>query len=175
MRAELINANDMVYRMKEMLIRIIGEDIELKFTLSEQDLPVRVDAGQIEQVLINLACNARDAMFNGGVLHIKTKSVKLNEKSTQTKCSFDSGRYVLISVTDSGSGMDDVTRQNLFEPFFTTKAFGKGTGLGLAIVHGIIMQHRGHIDVKCKNGEGSTFEIYLPVDSADMEAESVDP
>jgi PAS domain S-box-containing protein len=163
MRPEHINVNDIVYRMKEMLPRIIGEGIELKFTLSEQDLPLRVDAGQIEQVLINLAGNARDAMLNGGVLHIKTKSVTLNERSIQTKSSIDPGRYVLISVTDSGSGMDDVTRQKLFEPFFTTKDNGKGTGLGLAIVHGIIMQHRGHINVESKKGEGSTFEIYLPV------------
>jgi PAS domain S-box-containing protein len=163
MRPEHINVNDIVYRMKEMLPRIIGEGIELKFTLLEQDLPLRVDAGQIEQVLINLAGNARDAMLNGGVLHIKTKSVTLNERSIQTKSSIDPGRYVLISVTDSGSGMDDVTRQKLFEPFFTTKDNGKGTGLGLAIVHGIIMQHRGHINVESKKGEGSTFEIYLPV------------
>ncbi len=162
-RPELINVNDMVYRMKEMLIRIIGEEIELKFTLSEQDLSVRVDAGQIEQVLMNLASNARDAMLKGGVLHIKTKSVTLNEKSIQTKSSVDPGQYVLISVTDSGSGMDDATRQNLFEPFFTTKDNGKGTGLGLAIVHGIIMQNGGHINVESKKGEGSTFEIYLPV------------
>jgi PAS domain S-box-containing protein len=162
MRAELINVNDIVYRVKEMLVRIVGEYIELKFTLSEQDLPARVDTGQIEQVLMNLASNARDAMFNGGVLHIKTKSVTLNEKSAQKKSSVDPGRYVLISVTDSGSGMDDATRDNLFEPFFTTKEAGKGTGLGLAIVHGIIMRHGGHINVKGKNGKGSTFEVYLP-------------
>jgi signal transduction histidine kinase len=142
---------------------MIGEEIELKCTLAEQDLFIRAEAGQIEQVLMNLASNARDAMVDGGALHIKTQQVRLNEKSIQTKSSVDPGRYVLISVKDSGAGMDDVVRQNLFEPFFTTKEIGKGTGLGLAIVHGIIMQHRGHVAVKSRKGEGSTFEIYLPV------------
>ena len=121
------------------------------------------DSGQIEQVLMNLATNARDAMPNGGKLTIQTDIVELDSEFIKTNGYGEIGTYVIISVSDTGIGMDKETQERIFEPFFTTKEVGKGTGLGLSIVYGIIKQHRGYITVESKPCKGATFRIYLPV------------
>jgi len=129
------------------------------------------DAGQIEQVLMNFATNARDAMPDGGYLFIETEEVTLNEEAVRIHQFGGPGTYAAITVTDSGTGMDERTRERIFDPFFTTKEAGKGTGLGLAIAYGIIQQHKGTISVDSEVGRGSTFKIYLPLVQADVKQE----
>ncbi|MGD0280770.1 MAG: ATP-binding protein [Dissulfurispiraceae bacterium] len=158
-----VNLNDLMRGMDQLLKRVIGEDIELNTVLSDHDLYVTVDPGQIEQVLMNLFTNARDAMPDGGLLSISTESVNLDEEYGKSHNIEKPGMHALISVTDSGSGMDEKTRQRIFEPFFTTKELGKGTGLGLALVYGIVKQHSGDINVYSEPGKGTTFKIYLPL------------
>ncbi len=157
------NINDVVSKFEKFLLRIIGEDIELKTILVDDHLNVLADFNQMEQVLMNLAVNARDAMPNGGSLTIQTESVNIDSSFIKTHGYGKAGPYALISISDTGSGMDKTTREKIFEPFFTTKEINKGTGLGLSIVYGIIKQHNGYVNVKSENGKGSTFEIYLPV------------
>jgi nitrogen-specific signal transduction histidine kinase/CheY-like chemotaxis protein len=157
-----IKLNELVEKTRNFLSRLIGEDIELKTVLSELDPTVLADAGQIEQVLMNLATNARDVMPDGGTLFLETGRVELDEAFVREHPYGKPGAYVLLSMTDSGCGMDEQTRARIFEPFFTTKEQGKGTGLGLAIVYGIIKQHRGYIHVYSEKGRGTTFKIYLP-------------
>ena len=157
-----ININDCIVHFETFLARIIGEDIDLQIAPTAADLMVIADRGQIEQVLMNLATNARDAMPGGGMLSITTRAVTLAERDIAGHSSLSPGRYVEISVSDTGSGMDEMTRQRIFEPFFTTKGVGKGTGLGLSILYGIIKQHTGEITVYSEQGEGTTFKIYLP-------------
>jgi PAS domain S-box-containing protein len=157
------NINEIVGTIGELLMRIIGEDIELKSTLSPQGMVVFVDRGQIEHVLMNLAANARDAMPDGGTLTISTTSIVLDGKFIETHGFGDIGNYSMISVMDTGVGMNGLTRARIFEPFFTTKEVGKGTGLGLAMVYGIIKQHNGFINVYSEVGEGTIFRIYLPI------------
>ncbi|MDD5286423.1 MAG: response regulator [Desulfuromonadaceae bacterium] len=157
------NLNDIVHHVEKFLIRIIGEDIQFKSIYNEQELPVNVDSSQIEQVLINLAANGRDAMQKGGILTIETGLKQLDKVIEYASEHAGPGLYACITVSDTGSGMDAETRSKIFEPFFTTKDISRGTGLGMAIVYGIIQQHNGFIDVYSEPGMGSTFRIYLPI------------
>jgi predicted ATPase/signal transduction histidine kinase len=162
LQPELLDINVIVVRLSALLHRLIGEDIEL-VTLLGADLGfVQADPTQIEQVVLNLALNARDAMPEGGNLTIETAIVDLGANNTDQQIGVKAGRYVLLAIKDSGHGMDAETQSRIFEPFFTSKDVGKGTGLGLAMVHGIVYQSGGHIWVDSVIGQGSTFNIYLP-------------
>jgi len=169
----VINLNELIKKMEILLKRIIGEDIEFKISLTDKLLKVMVDTGQIEQVLINLCSNARDAMPHGGLLTISTDALELDEKNMKTYSLDQPGRYALIAVTDTGIGLDEIARQRIFEPFFTTKEVGKGTGLGLAIVYGTIKQNSGSITVYSEFGKGTTFKIYLPLSESPLEEASM--
>jgi PAS domain S-box-containing protein len=158
-----VELNGLVRGMDRLLQRVIGEDIELLLALSDNDLFVMVDPGQVEQVLMNLITNARDAMPNGGRLSISTESARIDEEYGKTHAVEKMGTYALATITDTGGGMDEKTRQRIFEPFFTTKELGKGTGLGLSLVYGIIKQHNGNVNVYSEPGKGATFKIYLPL------------
>ena len=158
----VLSLNDPIPAMAEMLQRLIGEDITLMFRPAPELGCVTVDPGQLEQVIVNLVVNARDAMPNGGRITIETANVELNEDSARWHVGISPGSYVTLSVSDTGIGMDAKTCARIFEPFFTTKAPGKGTGLGLATVYGIVMQSGGHIRVESAPGAGSVFTIYLP-------------
>ena len=162
LQPKTINLTEIINKMREMLQRLIGEHIEL-VVKTEADLhAVRADPGQIEQIILNLAVNARDAMPDGGTLTLGTRNVSVTEKRTRMKLAVDAGEYVVLSVRDTGNGMDEETRRRLFEPFFTTKDTGKGTGLGLATVYGIVRQSNGTILVDSSPGKGTIFTIYLP-------------
>lgn len=158
-----VDLNEIVENLLEFLNKILGEHIETVFEPDAELKSVRVDYAQIEQVLMNLCINARDAMPDGGKLWIETKNVEADEVFRQRYPQASSPEYVLLLVRDTGTGMDEQVRSQIFEPFFTTKELGKGTGLGLSMVHGIVGQHNGFIDVESSLGEGSTFMIYLPV------------
>ncbi len=159
----VLNINQTVGNLDKMLRRLIKENIQFSLVLDRQLDRVKADPGQIEQIVLNLVVNARDAMPNGGTLRIQTKNV---EKSTpQASSDASPGRFVLLEVTDTGTGMDPQTQAHIFEPFFTTKAVGKGTGLGLATVYGIVKQSNGHIEVQSTLGRGSSFQIYLPAET----------
>ena len=156
------NLNDTVRNMEKLLLRVIGEDIELVTTLAGRELRVLGDTGQIEQVLMNLCTNARDAMTDGGTLTISTARLELDRDRAQALGMEEPGRYIVLAISDTGMGMDDDTRGKIFDPFFTTKEVGKGTGLGLSIVYGIVKQHHGNIIVTSAQGNGTTFTIYFP-------------
>jgi signal transduction histidine kinase/ActR/RegA family two-component response regulator len=159
----LLNINQTVGNLDKMLRRLIKENIEFSFVLDRQLDRVKADPGQIEQIVLNLVVNARDAMPNGGTLRIQTKNVE--KPPAQSGPGASPSRFVLLEVTDTGTGMDPQTQAHIFEPFFTTKAVGKGTGLGLATVYGIVKQSNGHIEVKSTLGRGSSFQIYLPAEA----------
>jgi PAS domain S-box-containing protein len=169
MNPEPVTLNEVIKRIDHLLSRIIGEDIHLQTMLSEEDLIVMADSGQIEQVLMNLATNARDAMPDGGFLTIGTEKIAIDEEFIKEHGFGKEGEYALLAVTDTGAGMDRETREKIFEPFFTTKEVGKGTGLGLSMVYGIIKQHDGYINVYSEPGSGTTFRIYLPLIKAKVE------
>jgi len=159
---KILNLNDVVPVTQEMLLRLIGEDITLQ-TVREPDLGrVKADPSQIDQVLMNLAVNARDAMPTGGRLTIVTANVHLDLTYTARHVGLQPGPYVMLAMSDTGCGMDAKTLRHIFEPFFTTKEPGKGTGLGLSIVYGIVKQSGGHIAVESKPKEGTTFRVYFP-------------
>lgn len=165
---EVININEVIKRVEKLLSRLISEDIELKTILSDEKLTVFADSAQIEQVLMNLATNARDAMPDGGMLSIETQKIELDAEFVKIHGYGKSGLYALISVSDTGIGMDEKTREKIFEPFFTTKEVGKGTGLGLSIVYGIVKQHDGYINVYSEINRGATVRIYLPLTKAEV-------
>ncbi len=168
-----LNLNDLIDDMEKLLHRLIGEHIELVTRLSADLDMVKVDLGQIEQVLVNMAVNARDAMPDGGKLTIETGNIFLDADYAREHLDVTVGAYVLLAISDTGSGMDETTRTHLFEPFFTTKAPGYGTGLGLATCYGIIKQHGGSIWVYSEPDHGTSFKIYLPrvLESAEDPAE----
>ncbi len=170
LQPKIINLNTVVSGMEEMLRRLIGEHILLVTALPSGLCNVKADAHQIEQVILNLAVNARDAMPGGGRLLIETRNVQMETPFE----SLPPGAYVLLSVADTGHGMDAETAARVFEPFFTTKEVGKGTGLGLATVHGIVEQSGGAIAVDSAPGAGATFRVYLPVDETTVEQESAE-
>ncbi len=158
-----VKLNDIVLKVEKLIRRLISEDIEIKISMSQDDLHVMADGGQLEQILINLATNARDAMYQGGMLSISVEHTVLDERFIKAHGYGKVGPYGLISISDTGIGMDEETRKRIFEPFFTTKELGKGTGLGLSIVYGIIKQHGGIINVYSEPGVGTTFKIYMPL------------
>jgi len=166
MNPQIVDLNEIIKKVELLLARLLGEDIELKTILTNDSVTVLADAGQIEQVLMNLAANARDAMPDGGYLYIETERVAINEQNLKSHDVAGPGAYALISVTDSGLGMDEKTRERIFEPFFTTKETGRGSGLGLAMTYGIIKPHGGSIGVTSELGRGTTFKIYLPLVTA---------
>lgn len=171
LQPKVIDLNTIVANLHRLLQRIIGEHIEIRTALEASPACVKADPGQIEQVIVNLGVNARDAMPRGGKLTIGTVNLELSDaERTEELCA---GSYIAIEVTDTGEGMDEVTRKRIFEPFFTTKGPGKGTGLGLATVYGIVRQSHGGIVVESERGRGSTFRILLPrVDAVAEQSES---
>jgi len=166
---KILNINELINRFEDNLSRLIGEDIALKFFPSRNIENIEFDPTQIEQILMNLAVNARDAMPAGGSLTFETANVSLDEAYCREHVGFIPGNFVQISVSDNGSGMDTETITHIFEPFFTTKKMGKGTGLGLATVYGIVKQGGGFINVYSEPGRGTTFKIYIPVSTGEIE------
>jgi PAS domain S-box-containing protein len=165
-----LNLNDSIRNIEKILRKFIGEDIELETSFTEEEPYIMADAVQIEQTLMNLATNARDAMPEGGRLTLTTETVRIDEAAARSYGFDKPGDYALLVVTDTGKGMDQETLQRIFEPFFTTKEIGKGTGLGLSIVYGLIKQHKGYIHAYSEPGKGTTFKIYLPLIRSDRTA-----
>jgi len=164
-----IDLNETLQHLGKMLKRIIGEDITLRITAQEGLSMVRVDPGQIEQVIVNLSVNARDAMQGCGVLSMDLRNFEVDSTGNDEQLKLEAGSYVMLSIADTGSGMSDEIRDRIFEPFFTTKEAGKGTGLGLSTVYGIIMQSGGDILVESELGKGTTFRIVLPVSDGEVD------
>ena len=160
---KVVNLNELVADAQRLLMRTIGEDVAIRVSLGEHLSAVRVDPGQIQQILLNpLREHARDAMPDGGTLAIQTKNTILNDSTPMSHSIANPGSYVVLTVSDDGTGMGSSTLAQIFEPFFTTKPNGRGTGLGLSTVFGIVEQSGGHIRVASTLGHGTMFEIYLP-------------
>jgi len=162
LEAVVLNVNQLLEDQIKMFTRILGEDIDLRFIPASDLGNVRADPGQVDQILMNLAVNARDAMPDGGKLTIETANVELGEEYTRNHAGVTAGPYVMMSISDTGCGMDEQMQERIFDPFFTTKELGKGTGLGLSTVYGIVKQHGGNIWVYSEPGQGTTFKVYLP-------------
>ena len=158
-----INLNDVVTDLLSLIGKLLADFVEIDFTPEPALHTVHADASQLGQVLMNLCLNARDAMPDGGKLHINTQNISFSEPSDRTRTSIPIGEYALLEVQDTGTGIDKAALDKIFDPFFTTKELGKGTGLGLSVVHGIVGQHEGFIDVESTLNVGTTFNIYLPI------------
>ena len=158
-KLQRVELNDLVRKMEKFLQKIIGEDVKIKTVLTREAVAILADSGQMEQVIMNLATNARDAMGSGGTLSIETDIVEIDTQFAHMHGYGEPGRYVMLSVSDTGAGMDEETKRRIFEPFFTTKGIGKGTGLGLSIVYGIVKQHDGFITVYTEPGRGTSFRL----------------
>lgn len=172
---KLLDLNEAVRESEKMLRRLIGEDVLFNAVLDPALKPVKVDPTQLAQVIMNLAVNARDAMPRGGTLSIETRTIELDEVSTATVPEAEPGRYVLLIVSDTGTGMSPEIKAHLFEPFFTTKEHGKGTGLGLSLVYGVVKQSGGFIAVDSEPNRGTTFKVYFPVAEGRVPARKTPP
>ncbi|HMS08255.1 MAG TPA: PAS domain S-box protein [Pyrinomonadaceae bacterium] len=167
LQAQVVNINDVIQDTSRMLKRLIGEDISLEAELAEDLLKVKCDPGQLSQIIVNLVVNARDAMPEGGTILIETNNTLLDAKYSAEHVGVTPGDYVIMTVSDTGVGMDDETKKHVFEPFFTTKDVGKGTGLGLSTVYGIVKQSEGNVWIYSEPGRGTTVKVYLPVADVD--------
>jgi nitrogen-specific signal transduction histidine kinase len=175
MEIKVLDLNRLVANLIKMLERIIGEQVNLRLDCLGKTPPIEADAGMIEQVLVNLTVNARDAMPLGGRISIMTEFRQINEEQARTDSNRRTGDFVCLSVVDTGCGMDEPTKKRIFEPFFTTKEAGKGTGLGLATVYGIVTQHKGWIEVESQPGKGTRFDIFLPASTQSVTPNLCDP
>ncbi len=171
---EKVELNSIIFNFEKLLRRVIGEDIEVRILPSERPLVIKADTAQVEQVLMNLAVNARDAMPKGGSLIMETQAVYLDRQYAEKKPGVVPGKYAMLSISDTGCGMDRATLARVFEPFFTTKSKDRGTGLGLATSYGIIKQHGGNIWVYSELGVGTTFKIYLPLVNGETETKETE-
>lgn len=166
-----VDINNVVRKAEDFLARLVGEDVRISTSISKEVLPVLADTSQLEQVLMNLVTNARDAMSEGGLLSITTGVATIDAEFRRAYGYGEPGEYVCVTVADTGAGMDKITCEKIFEPFYTTKDIGKGTGLGLSVVYGIVKQHDGYINVTSDPGKGSEFKVYLPMCNMDVEEE----